>query len=174
MNGQDEMQFQTQRCYWIKLQQFKFDLIYYSLHFSDCTSKLRSIKYISTVGTIVATFIWRKWSNVDCVDIVCMILIFLLQILSAVSEQFPYEKRRQELREMCNELAPLYIKMESDWRWIANGKYNIAEIEKLIKQYETRQSNIKKHYFKEDTLPEKKRIENNANIKTKEYFDNLT
>ena len=165
--------FSMQNIFWNKLQQFKFDLIYYSLHFSRCTFFIRAIKYISAGGTVVVTSIWLNWKEINTVSLICAIIIIALQALSAVSELFPFENRKQEIREMTDELDALYIIMEDDWRKITNGEYSVDEIMELIKKYENEQAQIKRHYFKDDSLPEISKIIDSATEKTTDYFKNF-
>ena len=156
--------------FWHKLQQSKYDLIYYSLHFNDCTRISRIIKYSIIGVTTLATGAWMNWNDIDWVRSVCAIIILISQTVSAVSEQFPYESRKLELRELLAELEPIYINMENDWRSIQNLEVSNSKIQELIQIYDKKQAEIKRHYFKEDALPESEKIRLQADEKTEEYF----
>ena len=92
-----ETNFQIQKSFWNIFQQFKFDLIYYSLHFSRCVKIIRIIKYVTLGVTALATSVWMAWNHIQWVSIACPIVILVLQVFSAVSEHFPFENRKLEI-----------------------------------------------------------------------------
>lgn len=167
---QEELDMQLYALYWKKLQQSKFDLEYYGLHFNSCTTITRMIKCIVIGATSLATGAWINWNEINYVGIACAIIIWILQGFSALSELLPYEGRKLELREMNSELDPLYNQMEDDWRKIQSRKMTNKQINDLILQYDQKQADIKKHYFKNDSLPEKEKIRAKADTSTEEYF----
>ena len=156
--------------FWRKLEQSKFDLIYYQVHFNHCTTVSRIFKYTIIGATSLATGAWISWNSIPSIGITCAITIWLLQGISAISELFPYESRKQELREMLTELEPLYLKMENDWRSIRSLAITNQEIQSKLQQYNERQADIKRHYFKDDSLPEIEKFRTKADEKTEEYF----
>jgi len=52
------------------------------------------------------------WNDVSWITIVCPIIIFVLQVISAGSELLPFDDRKIDLREMIDLLDPLYLSME--------------------------------------------------------------
>lgn len=156
--------------YWHKLQQAKYDLVYYEIHLDHCIRVIRRIKYLVIGVTSLATGAWMQWNDNSDVRIVCAILIWLLQGVSAISGIFPYEKRKLELREMITDLEPLYLQMENDWRIIQSLKMSNQDISDTILQYEQKQAAIKKHYFKDDSLPGREKFRTKADESTEEYF----
>lgn len=159
--------------YWSKLQQFKFDLIYYDVHFESCIKMGRAIKYVIIGFTSLATGAWMAWDNISAIKVICAIVIWLLQGVSAISESFPFDKRKLELRELSTELEPVYIQMESDWRKIQRMQLENDEIQELIESYAQKQAEIIKHYFKDDALPIKEKLHAKADVLTEEYFKNF-
>ena len=156
--------------FWRKLQQSKFDLIYYGLHFNSCVKISRRIKYAIIGITTLSTVAWMTWNDVAAVGTICAIIIGVAQVVSAISEKFPYESRKLELRELINELEPVYLIMENDWRTIQNLKMSNAKIQESIQEYDKKQVEIKRHYFKDDSLPESEKLRAQADEKTEEYF----
>lgn len=159
--------------YWSKLQQLKFDIEYYDLHFKRCVNSLRIMKYSMASITALATGLWMGFSDNKHLCTICAIVIIACQALSAASEIFPFEKRKLELRELSTELEKLYIKMENDWRNIQSLKVLNIEIQEYIQYYAEKQLNINKNYFKDDALPIIKRIRQKAEELTEEYFINF-
>jgi len=114
------------------------------------------------------------WDGLPIVKTTCAIIILASQVISAISEKFPYESRKLELRELIAELEPLYLEMENDWRSIQNLKMPNSKIQETIQHYDKKQAEIKRHYFKDDSLPEPDKFRLLANEKTEEYFNYFT
>ena len=167
----EELNEQLYSTFWRKLQQSKFDLIYYDVHFKKCTTISRWIKYAIIAVTSLATGAWMNWNSIAAIGNICAVVILAAQVVSAISEKFPYESRRIELREMIDELESVYFEMENDWRTIQSLKMSNSKIQEAIKEYDNEQAKIKRHYFKEDSLPESERLRLQADIKTEEYFN---
>ena len=111
-----------------------------------------------------------NWASIPSVGTICGVVILILQAVSAISEHFPYESRKLELREMLAELNPLYLEMENDWRTIYSLKMSNSKIQEAIYRYELKQNNIKRHYFKDDALSDNEKLRTKADEKTEEYF----
>ena len=159
--------------FWNKFQQLRFDIFYYDEHFKNCVSISRAIKYSIVGMTSLATGAWMGWNNISGIAITCAIVIWALQALSAITEWFPFEKRKSELRELSIEFEHLYIEMESDWRKIQAVEYSDEDVRKLIQEYALKQADITKHYFKDDALPQKEKVWRKADELTEEYFKNF-
>ncbi len=159
--------------FWNKLQQAKFDIVFYNLHFNRCVKILRNIKYTDVALTTLSTLAWMQWNNVEWVSTICPIIILLLQVATAVCDKFPFEQRKQELRELSNELDRLYIQMENDWMTIYNSDMTNRKIQNSIQFYSKAQAEIKDRYLKDDTLPENEKIRIRADNITQEYFNSL-
>ena len=166
----DELDQKLYAAFWSKLQQAKFDIIYYSLHFNHYVVVARIIKYLIIGATSLATGAWMSWNGIPAISMICGIAILLLQAISAVSEWFPYESRKTELREMLAELEPLYLNMENDWRSIYGMKMSNPKIQDSIQWYDQKQAEIKRHYFKNDALTEIEKLRIKADEQTEEYF----
>ena len=166
----NELDEQLYNAFWSKLQQAKYDIVYYSEYFNHYTKISRVNKYIIVGITALATGAWMNWASIPSVGTICGVVILILQAVSAISEHFPYESRKLELREMLAELNPLYLEMENNWRTIYSLKMSNSKIQEAINRYELKQDNIKCHYFKDDALPDNERIRLKADVKTEEYF----
>lgn len=166
----EELDERLYRTFWNKLQQSKYDLIYYGLHFNACVKNIRIIKYSIIGVTSLATGTWMNWNNIAWIGSTCAIFILISQTISAVSEKLPFESRKLELRELLAELEPIYINMENDWLSVQNLKVSNSKIQELIQIYDKKQSEIKRRYFKDDALPESEKLRLKADEKTEEYF----
>ena len=161
--------------FWKTLQQQKHNIIYYELHAERCTRWLRALKYITAGLSAIASIVGINFIGSSCqlVAIIVTIVALLLDFLVVMIDQFPFEKRRSELRELIRELKDDYINMENDWYSIVNGKYTETEISELLSKYKRIFNNKEKPYLKDDVLPEKKRLIRKAEKITREYFENL-
>lgn len=160
----------AQETYWHKLTQFKFDLNYYSFHFSFCVKTMRRIRISSAVMTALVTGAWMNWNELTPVRLTCAIIILVLQAISAGAELLPYDRRKQEIREMLNLLGPVYDEMEADWVKISDGQFTKQDIQNKTYEYAAKRRDIHQHFLKDDALPEKKKLEKKADEETSAYF----
>lgn len=164
----------SQRNFWYKLEQFKFELLYYDAHFGRCVKIPRRMRFSISIATALAAGAWMSWYNIVWVNTVCLIIVLLLQAMNAVIELMPFEKRKSDIRELANELLPLYNKMERDWASIANGDLTNDEIEDMSFSYAHRHEEIRRHYFKDDSLPPLKTCKKKAKEEADAYFKNFS
>lgn len=162
---------QVQERYWFRLTQFRFDLNYYSYYFKHCVKCQRWIKGTLLLFTTLFTSIWTSWGDYASVKWICSIAILALQTVNSISEIFPYENRKQELREMGCLLEPVYDEMESDWLKVASGEMSVEEIDIKILEYARKRREIEQHYFKDDALPDNVTIKERATSETNLYFE---
>lgn len=157
--------------YWSKLCQFKFDLEYYGLHFNRCVSSIRIRKVLFAIGTAIFAGAWMEWNDVKWINKICPIAVFILQVLSAIVEFLPHDNRQIEIREMVDLLEPVYRNMETDWVSITVGEYTIEEIKDKTNSYQTKIDDIKSKFFRDDFLPQSKKISEKALSETNKYFE---
>lgn len=170
---QDEVEFKPQQYYWSKLGQFKFDLLLYGKHFTSCVFWLRFIRIGTAVLTAAATGAWMGWNDLAWIKVACPIAIFILQIINTGAELLPFESRKLELRELIDSLEPLYDEMEHDWQMIALGQLTAEEIENKVFEYQKHRTELSKHYFKNDALPEISKLTQKAKTEADNYLQNI-
>lgn len=161
----------TQQQFWIRLSQLQFDLNYYRHYFEYCVNFLRWWKIGTSLLTALATSAWISWGDNPIVKWICAIIIFILQGINAISELLPFENRKKDLREIIILLDPVYGEMERDWFKIADGELSKKQVENRMQHYETRQREIMIHYFKDESLPEIKKITDKAAKDTRLYIE---
>lgn len=163
----------AQEAFWLKLQQFRFDLFYYNNHYKNCLTIQRWIKYAVAGLTSASTLVWMQWSASPIVTTVCSVSILVLQVFNAISDLFPFNNRKDELRSLTDDLDPLYIEMESTWRRIVEGELTTSEIYQNIDDFAQKRLQIERNYLKNDSLPERKRIIRDAEDQTRDFFENF-
>ena len=171
MSTATENDTKAQELYWHKMTQLKFDLYYYSHHFSSCVRTMRLIRIGIAAITTLVTAIWMEWNDVEILKGVCAFVIIGLQVFSACSELLPFDKRKQEIRDLQNLLNPVYDSIEKEWSKISDGQYTKEEIINKAYEYSRKRNDIQQHFVKEDSLPLRKRFEKKAEKEANEYFN---
>ena len=166
-------EFYYQKSFWKKLQQLKYDIIYLTQHFKRCVTILRAIKYAMVVLTALSVAALTAWFSIEWVRFLCLFASIICQVISALSEYFPFETRKSEIREMVGKLDVMYNEAESFWREIANGEIPICDIRTQMAVFMKREQEIQSNYLKNDVLPEIEKIVTIATNKTIDYFENL-
>ena len=170
----EEIDTRTYNSFWGKMQQFKHDLHYLSVMNNHYVFLSRMLKLIPFTGTFIATSVWMSWHTNNIIAIICPIIIFIMQAITAIAEKLPYDNRKNELRELMDELRPLYSEMENDWRNYCCFELSNKEMREKIFFYDQQQENIKKHYMKGDVLPVVEKFRKKADDMTEEYFQNFS
>ena len=143
----EEIDTRTYNSFWGKMQQFKHDLHYLNIMNNHYVFLSRMLKLIPFAGTFIATSVWMSWHDNDIVAIICPIIIFLMQAITAIAEKLPYDDRKTELRELMDELRPLYAEMENDWRNYSSFEISNKEMrEKIETIYMTMSGQLKEEY----------------------------
>lgn len=168
-----DMDTRRQELFWSKLTQLKFDLNYYHQHFANCVKISRWIRFGIVAVTAGISGAWMAWPDVAWIRFVSPVVVLTLQIFNATLEVLPYEKRKQELRELTNLLNPVYTDMETDWYLIADGQCTYQDVAQKTAHYERKRQNIQQHYLQDDVLPERKSIIEKAEKDTSAYFASL-
>ena len=135
---------------------------------------LRWLHIGTAVLTAAAASAWMGWNSVVWIKMICPIVIFALQALNVGIELLPYDNRKQELRDLISALEPLYNKVEHDWSIISHEDLGWQEIEAKVFSFRNENTEIAKNYFKNDSLPQVKRIIKKATNAADNYMQNLS
>lgn len=168
-----DMDTRSQELFWSKLTQLKFDLNYYHQHFANCVTISRWIRFGIVAVTAGISGAWMAWPDVAWIRFISPAVVLALQIINATLNVLPYEKRKQELRELTTLLKPVYTEMETDWYLIADGQCTCREVAQKTAHYEKKRQNIQQHYLQDDVLPERMDIIEKAEKDTSAYFASL-
>ena len=166
----EELDNNTYSAFWLEMQQLRFEIDFFDTHFSYCVFMSRLIKFIIIGITTLATVVWMQFEQAETLKNVCIWIILISQALSAVSENFPYEKRKSELHDLSHELEHVFAEIEAEWRKVQSLEYNNQEINDMILNYKKRIIDIESHYLKDDDLPEYEFLYSKADIKAERYF----
>ncbi len=159
-----------QERYWRQMTQFKYNLCYLAAQFARSVKQNRAIRIGVAITSASSIAAWTVWA--EC-SFVWGFIIAAGQVVSAVNDILPYQKRIKELGELQPRLNAVYIEVERQWFSVANGSLSEAEINDLCYQQMQTWDKIDQEYFQEDMLP---RIEKCVDLAEKEkniYFKNL-
>ena len=164
--------FVSQENFWSKMTRLKYDICYYERYFARCVLISRILTGITVGGTSIATLLWMEYHEIAAFAQWCPYVILALQIMSVFKDHFPYDGRKNALRELTDELVPIYEDMEADWQMISIGSYEEEEIISKATSYAKEIEKIRKHYFKDDALPEIEKLIQKSDEEVDRYYTN--
>lgn len=158
-----------QEKYWNYMVQIKAWIFYLDLYIDDSykwENKINIFSAIASSSSIAAWTIWEQFSYI------WGIIIAVSQALTAIKIYLPFNKRLKFLVPFIVELKILYNKIEHKWFEVYSGILTEEQINELLNSFKNDFINIENKYLKEGTLIENIKFKENADRKTKEYFQN--
>ena len=140
-----------QNRYWSSMTDKKYNLFYIQLHFNKVVMVNRAIKIIMAIASCSSIAAWTIWQQYAYV---WGVIIAVSQVIGAINEFLPYQKRIEELSNLESEWSVVFLSMEKKWYSVANGKLTDNEINDLLFEFENDWNIISDKYFKEDALPQ--------------------
>lgn len=163
-----ESQLNLRQSFWDFMTNTKFDLCYYDIQQRKSLTISRLLTWTPKIITSAAAATWMQWPTNTVVNSLCPIAIFLMQLCEIVVANLPFKARFDELRELIDEIMPEYREIESNWRMMEAQEKPYEEVPRLISEYTSKIDTIKRHYLKDDALPQT--ASQKALQATKEYF----
>lgn len=156
-----------QNRYWSSMTEKKYNLFYIQLHFNKVVMVNRAIKIIMAIASCSSIAAWTIWQQYAYV---WGVIIAVSQVIGAINEFLPYQKRIEELSNLESEWSVVFLSMEKKWYSVANGKLTDNEINDLLFEFENDWNIISDKYFKEDALPQVEKYQKIANEQMVEYI----
>ena len=153
--------------YWKKMCRYKYQLYYLTYFYKQSIIVNRVIKIIIAVASCSAICIWATFQPLS---FICGGIIAFSQLVSAIYEFLPYQKRISALSNMIDNLTLLYNEVEMKWRELESGNISDSEIQKLINSFDNRWDTIKNHGLTEDVLPHNEKFKKKAEEETDTYY----
>jgi len=154
--------------YWSLMAQKKFHIIYMGLHYSRCVKIERSISIILAVistGSLAGLFITKD------MQLFLGIVLAIAQIITAAKPYLPYQRRVSEIEMDLAGLNLIYMDIEKDWFFVANGELTEKEINEKCYQYNTKWLNYDNRYLQKDSLPLNEKMREIATKEMINYFN---
>lgn len=163
------MNHSVQERYWRELDQLKVHCIYLELYLEKTELTNRIIKCflaVASSGSIASWVVWSKY------EFVWATIIASSHFIGAIKNYLPFDSRRKALKGLSNDLESISLSMETSWFDVSEGHLTEREIHaKHMTIKKQRRQLIQKHLHS-DTLPFKEKLDREARIQTKEYFNN--
>ena len=156
--------------FWSMMTDKKFALYYYDQHFHRYTKIDRGFKIFIAITSSSAIGSWIIWQQLS---FVWAVMVASSQVLTAIINFLPYKSRIKQINKMNSRLIPLYYEIESKWFDVAEGILSEREINDLHYNFVRRWAQIEDEFFTNDSLTEKKKFIDNAQLKKTQYINNL-
>ena len=157
--------------YWRELTQLKEHSYYineYSVQTQRIGRVISSFLAITSSSSIGAWVIWDKYAYLWGA------IIAVSQVLNAIKQFLPYKERLKHLPDLKIEIEFLCIEMEKSWFNVAEGEWTNRTIHNKRLDIKNKKSEIVHKYFSHKPLPDKKKLQTIAKVKTRSYFENFS
>ena len=160
-------EFTQQRRFWSELVQLKAQACYLNLYHLQCVrddTRLKVYLAIASSSSIGGWVIWRDLSFLWAA------IVAIAQVLNAVRQYLPWEKRAAAVSELGRELADIVLTAEQRWYPIANGDVTEAEIHDSIMDLKRRLNEAEYRHLAGRPLPINEGHRSVAAERVREYF----
>src|SRR6185503_2278756 len=135
---------QYQLRYWKELTQLRAQIEYLNLYGSRSEymdNGLVIFLAITSSGSIAA---WAVWHQVPWL---WGLLIALSQLVSAVKQHLPYQRREKAIQNLTPALESLFLRAEADWFKVSEGEWNNAQINSALTKVKQHKLEISGRYL---------------------------
>ncbi len=153
--------------YWNELVQLKIYAMYLSSYELESKRIDTGIKIVLALASSSSIAAWVVWQHLQ---FLWAAIIAGSQLLSAVKELLPYQRRAEKIASLGSELADLFNLAESNWYSVAEGEFTDAQINRLSMDVRRR---FQKAFIKNlhgDPLPQRKGYSSRAKKEARIYF----
>lgn len=158
-----------QQRFWTELKALKSDVEYLRLHLIEAERIDNSIKLILAMASSGGIAGWALWGSQNF-QIVWASLIAISQVINAINQYLPWEKRIKAIRGAKPEIAGIFLFAERNWFSVSEGLFTIQEIHKITLDIKEKKNGVLERYLGEISLPYKPEfIKKTASI-TDQYF----
>ena len=153
--------------YWFTMIDKKYTIYYLSKYFEESVKINRVIKIIGAVASCSSIAAWTIWKEYA---FVWGAIIALSQVISAINEFLPYQRRVEDISNLKTEFEKLYLEYEEKWYPISKGLMPDEEINNYLFELENKWHDIDSKYFTDDILSHNSKCEKFAQNQTDNYF----
>lgn len=155
--------------YWKYMVQMKAWVYYLEIYAENSYKWDKRINIIGAIASSSSIAAWAVWQEYS---FIWAFVIAVSQVLSAIKEFLPFERRLKFLNSFKDDICVLCIKMEYDWYSVAQGELTEEEINSVLYTYKKAYTEIEGKYSKEEVLVENTEYMDEADIKATQYFQN--
>lgn len=158
-----------QERFWRELVQLKVQLQYLSTYQYKTERIDSSLRMFSAVASSSSIAAWAVWQEAQ---IVWAVIIAASQLLSAIKEHLPFQKRLRQVSNLGLELAEIFVFAEHRWYSVAEGKLTNSEIHDLTTEIKRRIASAAAKHLKDATIPPSRKLRRETRQQVVAYFRN--
>lgn len=159
-----------QEQFWKELLQIKYYTNYVSGYIAITEKYDRNINIFLAIASSGSICSWVIWNNLN---FVWAFIIAVSQLINAIKQYLPFEKRKKYLFSINKDLQEIFIYAERKWFDVAEGKLENNKIHYLTMELKEKVNIADTKYFSENNLPENKKLAAKAVADTEKYFNNF-
>ena len=158
-----------QKRYWNILVELKTHIHYLDIYFLGTERIDRGLNMFFAITSSSSIGGWLIW---DKYKIIWAFIIGLSQVFNAIKGFLPYKKRLSKISGYARDLSKLLLFGEEKWFNVSSGNLIEEEIHNLYIKIKKDKLEITNKYFRDSTLPKKKRYYLEAKEQAITYFKN--
>jgi hypothetical protein len=156
--------------YWNEIVQLKAHVYYLGYHCRSADRWDFWVKVILAFSSSSSIAGWALWNDYS---FVWAAIIAVSQVINAIKQLLPFEKRRKALTQVGHELSNLFTKAETDWYYVANGSLTEEDIHLKRMSLQKEKMDCVHRLLSDIMLPAAKLLEDKAAKDASDYFQNV-
>jgi len=160
----------SQKKYWNQMWTLKYEIEFYKICLKDSQNIQRVITITLKVTSSSSIAGWLIWKDFG---FLWAFILGISQVLEAIKNYLPYEKRIKPLKKLISNQESLLIKIENLWYKVSNGKVEDEEIHNLYIRLKAKIKTMEDNCLMNVEIPEYKWVVSKAKKSTEAYFKNF-
>lgn len=152
------------------MDELKTNIIYLGLYLEGTQKLDRGIKIFLAIASSSSIALWAVWQEFP---MVWGGIIAASQLLNAVKEYLPYQKRAKNIAGLSSDLQDLFLHAEKTWYSISEGMLTEQKIHESWIDLKKRKNTLIKKNLGSETLPQNKKYLTLADEEKVQYFKNF-
>lgn len=122
---------------------------------------------LASSGSIAAWTVWRDLSAVWGA------IIAASQLVNAIKEHLPFEKRLKAVRQLASKLETAFVQWETAWSEVASGDLSDSAINSRLSELKKAKVDLIGHSLSEGALPDRPELHAQAKARAELYFETI-
>lgn len=147
---------------------FKTNILYLGFYLERNQKIDRSVKIFLAIASNSSIALWAVWQKYP---MFWAGIIACSQLISAVKEFLPYQKRTKMIAGLYADLQDAFLHAEKNWFSIAEGDYSEQQIHEAWIDLKKRKNSFLKKHFGTEVLPQNNKFLKKAEEEQVQYFN---
>ena len=147
--------------------QLKIYVLYLALYEMESKRIDTGIKVVLAVASSSSIAAWVVWQHFE---FLWAGIIVASQLISAVKDLLPYQRRAEKVAALGSEIADLLIFAENHWYSVAEGELTNVQIHRLSMEIKRRLEKAAVKHPRGDPLPHRRKYSAMAKAEARVYF----